>query len=164
METVYLALGSNVGDSLHYLQKAYQLLGDGVLQNPRMAPIYRSKPVGYIDQPDFLNTVVSGQTDLAPGELLTRIKQLEHQIGRIKRFRWGPREVDIDIILYGDLVFETPDLIIPHPSYHERIFVLQPLLDLDPSLVDPASHKPIAKILADLPADTAPLEALTSEA
>jgi 2-amino-4-hydroxy-6-hydroxymethyldihydropteridine diphosphokinase len=153
MTEVYLALGSNVGDSPALFKQAMSLLAKDVLTDIKQAPIYITKPVGYTDQPNFLNTVISGQTDLAPGELLTRVKQLEHEIGRIKRFHWGPREIDIDIIFYGGLLLETPDLVIPHPRLYERDFVLAPLHDLNPDLLDPSSGQTVSQLLANLQAD-----------
>lgn len=153
MTEVYLALGSNVGDSPALFEQAVKLLGKNVLTNIKQAPHYITKPVGYTDQANFLNTVISGQTELAPGELLTRVKQLEHEIGRIKRFHWGPREIDIDIIFYGSLILETPDLVIPHPRLYERDFVLAPLNDLKPELIDPASGLTISQLLANLQVD-----------
>src|SRR5207253_47825 len=103
MTEVYLALGSNVGDSQAYITKAVKLLGSDI-KNIRQAPIYRSKAVGYTDQPDFLNTAIQGRTALSPQELFKFIKEIEQRIGRIERFRWGPREIDIDIILYDNQI------------------------------------------------------------
>lgn len=146
MMTVYLALGSNVGDSTGHIKQAVDLL-DNVLNDMRQAPVYVSKAVGYTDQPDFLNTAVSGQADLEPEALLDRLKEIEQDVGRGASFRWGPREIDIDIILYGDRVLDSQRLVIPHPSFRERDFVLQPLNDLDPSLVDPVSGQTVRQLL-----------------
>lgn len=159
MAKVYLALGSNVGDSRGYIEKAIGLLGDpgstsgATLQDIQRAPIYRSKAVGYTDQADFLNTAVSGQTSLSPEELLAFIKKTEQQIGRVERFRWGPREIDIDIIFYDDRILETADLTLPHPAFRQRDFVLRPLQDLDPQLSDPVSSRTVSELLGQLPAD-----------
>jgi 2-amino-4-hydroxy-6-hydroxymethyldihydropteridine diphosphokinase len=149
MTTVYLALGSNVGDSRRYISDAIAQLGDNV-SDIRQAPLYKSKAVGYTDQPDFLNTAISGQTALSPPELLVRIKAIEKQLGRIERFRWGPREIDIDIIFYGDTVLETEELTVPHPAFRDRVFVLQPLHDLDPKLIDPISGQTVGQLLDKL--------------
>src|SRR4051812_44554807 len=119
METVYLALGSNVGDSQEHIKKAVQLLGES-LQHIKRAPIYRSKAVGYTDQPNFLNTAIEGQTQLSPQKLLKFIKDVEKRVGRVARFRWGPREIDIDIIFYGDQIVEQDGLTIPHARFAER--------------------------------------------
>jgi 2-amino-4-hydroxy-6-hydroxymethyldihydropteridine diphosphokinase len=151
MTTVYLALGSNVGDSARYIMKAQDLLGP-VLHDIQRAPLYVSKAVGFTDQADFLNTAVSGQTELSPHALLKVIDDVEQQVGRVKRFRWGPREIDIDIIFYGNQVLETGSLTIPHPSFQERDFVLRPLVDLDSKIVDPVSRKTVKQLLDSLDA------------
>lgn len=147
---VYLALGSNVGNSQDYIARATKLLGDQ-LSGLRSAPIYTSKPVGYTEQADFYNTVLEGETNLTPTELLDFTQSVEQRVGRIRRFRWGPREIDIDIILYGEKVVDEPDLHIPHQRFAERDFVLKPLLDLNPSLVDPRSHRSIQELYNELP-------------
>lgn len=146
METVYLALGSNMGDSRHFFEKAVELLGQSV-RDIDMAPLYRSKPVGYTNQPDFLNTVVRGRTQLTPQQLLEFIKTVEQKTGRVKRFRWGPREIDIDIILYGDHIVERKDLTIPHARFREREFVLRPLCDLNPEIKDPLTKQTAQQLL-----------------
>ncbi len=158
---VYLALGSNVGDSHAHIKEAIELLAGGVIEDIKRAPLYTSKAVGYTDQPDFLNTAISGRTELQPLELLRAIKQIERRVGRIQRFRWGPREIDIDIIFYGDTLLDTPDLVIPHPRFAERGFVVQPLVDLEPTLADPQSGQTVAELLARLPPESLP--SLTSD-
>ena len=160
MSTVYLALGSNVGDSHATIAQAIALLARGAVTDIRCAPLYTSKAVGYTDQPDFLNTALIGQTELPPLELLRALKQIEQRVGRIKRFRWGPREIDIDIIFYDDELLNTAELVIPHPRFAERSFVLQPLVDLDADLVDPLSGQTVAQLLKGLPPES--LAALTS--
>jgi 2-amino-4-hydroxy-6-hydroxymethyldihydropteridine diphosphokinase len=149
MVTVYLALGSNVGDSARYIAKAIDLLSP-VLNDIQQAPLYTSKAVGYTDQADFLNTAISGQTELSPQDLVQAIGDIERQLGRVKRFRWGPREIDIDIILYGQQILKTEGLTIPHPSFRERDFVLQPIADLNSKLIDPVSQKTIKQLLEHL--------------
>lgn len=146
MITVYLALGSNIGDSRANIDQAVRLLGSAV-QQIKQAPLYTSKAVGYTDQPDFLNTAISGHTDLDPKTILEFIGKAERQVGRTASFRWGPREIDIDIIFYGDQVLKTDNLTIPHPSFRERDFVLQPLKDLDPALKDPVSGQTVQQLL-----------------
>jgi 2-amino-4-hydroxy-6-hydroxymethyldihydropteridine diphosphokinase len=143
---VYLALGSNVGNSAQYITKSIDLLGSN-LKSIQCAPLYTSKAVGYTDQADFLNTAISGQTELSPEALLKFINEVERQIGRVKRFRWGPREIDIDIIFYGDRTFQSENLTIPHPSFRERDFVLQPLTDLNSAVIDPVSQKTAKQLL-----------------
>ncbi len=152
METVYLALGSNVGDSRAFIAQAIESLSES-LSNIQSAPLYRSKAVGYTDQPDFLNTVVRGQTDLTPLELLKFVKTVEQKTGRVRRFRWGPREIDIDIIFYGDKVIEEEGLTIPHARFRERDFVLRPLCDLNPDAIDPVGKLSARELLNKLPAE-----------
>jgi 2-amino-4-hydroxy-6-hydroxymethyldihydropteridine diphosphokinase len=149
MTTVYLALGSNVGDSEANIGKAVELLAENI-SDIRLAPLYKTKPVGYTDQPDFVNTALSGQTGLSADELLKFVKSVEKEVGRIQRFRWGPREIDIDIIFYGKTVLETQQFTLPHPRFRERDFVLRPLCDLDPDFTDPVSGKTVAELLSAL--------------
>ena len=146
MTTVYLALGSNVGDSSAHIKKAVGLLAEAV-KDIKQAPVYRSKPVGHTDQPDFLNTAVCGRTNLEPDELLVFLQGVEAKVGRTQTFRHGPREIDVDIIFYGDLRLETPALTVPHPAFRDRDFVLQPLCDLDPELVDPSTGRTVSQLL-----------------
>lgn len=150
MHTVYLALGSNVGDKQHHIQKAIELLHAHVASITQ-APLYETKPVGYQKQDNFLNTAIQGDTDLSPQALLTFVKQIEKYVGRITRFRWGPREVDIDILLYDDRVHHDETLEIPHPRMHMRDFVLRPLADLAPELTHPVFKKPISQLLEEIP-------------
>lgn len=148
MTEVYLALGANVGDRQANIEQAVELLGEKI-QHIKVASLMETKAVGYTDQPDFLNTVVSGETDLNPEELLKYIKNIEQQVGRVKTFRWGPREIDIDIIFYGDQTYKSEHLTIPHPEYQNRDFVLKPLVELNSDLKDPSTDKPIVGFLTD---------------
>lgn len=150
MSTVFLALGSNVGDSGANIRRAVGLLATKIA-NIQEAPVYTSKAVGYTDQPDFLNTALRGETELSPFELLGFVKDIEQEVGRIHRFRWGPREIDIDIIFYDGQVLATPDLTIPHQRFAERDFVLRPICDIDDVWVDPVSHKSCRELLDTLP-------------
>ena len=152
MATIYLALGSNVGNSKGYIEQAIELLGASV-NNIQRAHLYSSKAVGYTYQADFLNTAVSGQTGLSPEALLAFVKQIEQEVGRVERFRWGPREIDIDIIFYDDLKLESPELTIPHPAFRNRDFVLRPLKDLNPLMVDPVTGQTIAQLLDKITPD-----------
>jgi 2-amino-4-hydroxy-6-hydroxymethyldihydropteridine diphosphokinase len=149
MITVYLALGSNVGDSAQYIAKAIQLLGSSIY-NIKQAPLYASRAIGYTNQANYLNTAISGQTELPPQDLMDFINKVEQQVGRVKRFRWGPREIDIDIIFYGNQVLKTEALTVPHKRFRERDFVLQPLVDLNGDVVDPLSQKTVGYLLTQL--------------
>jgi 2-amino-4-hydroxy-6-hydroxymethyldihydropteridine diphosphokinase len=151
--TVYLGLGSNVGDCRAQIEKAIELLTKKVTVQ-KLAPLYRTKPFGLLNQADFLNSAIMGQTDLNPEELLAFVKEIEQQVGRVKRVRWGPREIDIDIIMYGSLIYHSHSLTIPHPGFVERDSVLVPLIDLDPELRDPVSGKTVTNLLKQLPLES----------
>ena len=148
MHKVFLALGANVGNRERNINLSIKLLKEKI-KNVRLAPIYESKAVGYKDQANFLNTALLGFTALSPLELLDFIKKVEKKVGRIKRFKWGPREIDIDILFYENLIYKEDKLQIPHPRLHERDFVLQPLLDLEPQFEHPVFKKTVKKLLEE---------------
>lgn len=152
MAVVYIALGSNVGIGDQQFDKAISLL-EKKLTDIVETRRYSSKAVGVTDQPDFLNSVIQAKTSLNPHELLALTQATEQSVGRIHRFRWGPREIDIDIIFYNDEIIDTPELTIPHPRFAERDFVLKPLCDLNPDIIDPRSHKTIAELYSQLSAE-----------
>lgn len=149
LSIAYLALGTNLGDRPGNLQAAIAALFPEVMVLAS-SPVYETQPWGLTDQPNFLNMVVSGKTHLAPLALLKYLKDLETQLGRVPSFRYGPRKIDIDILFYDDIIYKTPELIIPHPNLHERAFVLAPLADLAPELVHPALGKTIRQLLAEV--------------
>ncbi|MBE7382975.1 MAG: 2-amino-4-hydroxy-6-hydroxymethyldihydropteridine diphosphokinase [Leptolyngbya sp. SIO1E4] len=141
-----IALGSNLGDPPAILEGAIQRLN----QHPHIAvtaqsSVYQTAPVGP-PQPDYLNVCVLLETDLAPEELLRILLQTEAAFGRVRRERWGPRLLDLDLLLFGDLVLTTPTLQIPHPRMHERAFVLVPLAEIATNWADPISGKTIAQL------------------
>jgi 2-amino-4-hydroxy-6-hydroxymethyldihydropteridine diphosphokinase len=128
---VFLALGSNLGDREYYIEQALNCIQD--LRNTRIrekSNIYETEPVGNKDQARFLNMVVKIETELPPEELLTRLQEIESLLKRTREIHWGPRTIDIDILLYGRLQIELPHLTIPHPRMLERAFVLIPLRDV----------------------------------
>ncbi|MGE5618216.1 MAG: 2-amino-4-hydroxy-6-hydroxymethyldihydropteridine diphosphokinase [Sphingomonadaceae bacterium] len=135
--TAYLSLGSNVGDRLAHLRQAVDLLSATPgISVQRVAGVYETEPVGVEDQPWFLNTVVEVSTELAPRDLLSAVKAVERSVGRTPTFRWGPREIDVDIVLYEGVEVSDGDLTVPHPRMRERLFVLLPLRELCPSWRD----------------------------
>ena len=131
MARAFLALGSNLGDREAYIRDAVAAMPDVVA----MSEIYETEPVGPEGQGPYLNAVVELDTDLTPRELLELCQRLEAAAGRVRAERWGPRTLDVDVLLVGDLAVDEPDLIVPHPRMWERDFVLRPLADLAPELV-----------------------------
>jgi 2-amino-4-hydroxy-6-hydroxymethyldihydropteridine diphosphokinase len=128
-------MGSNLGDSRRLLRDAVEALGDRVVA---VSPVYETEPLGGPpDQQDYLNIVVELETDQTPRELLGVCRRLEAAAGRVRSERWGPRTLDVDVLLVGELRVDEPDLIVPHPRMHERRFVMAPLADLVPELVPP---------------------------
>jgi 2-amino-4-hydroxy-6-hydroxymethyldihydropteridine diphosphokinase len=142
----FLALGSHLGDRLENLRQARNNLTQQVVII-KSSSIYETPPWGVLDQPPFLNQVVEAHTDLSPLELLTFIKQIELEMGRVKSERYGPRLIDIDILLYGDQIINLPDLVIPHPYMIERAFVLVPLTEIQPNLVIPGENRIVKEFL-----------------
>jgi 2-amino-4-hydroxy-6-hydroxymethyldihydropteridine diphosphokinase len=133
MTRAFLSLGSNLGERRQFLSEAVGSLGSSVVA---VSPVYETDPVGGPDQGRFLNLVVELDTDLSPRELLAVCHRLESGAQRVRTKRWGPRTLDVDIIWMDGIELDEPDLQIPHPRWKERTFVLQPLADLAPELVD----------------------------
>ncbi len=146
---VYLALGANLGRRRKTLQSAVEALGEAMAIEA-ISPIYETEPWGIVDQPTFLNLCLSGQTWLSPAELLATVKMIERRLGRVDGERWGPRLIDIDVILYGDRVVEDGQINVPHPRFHERAFVLVPLADIAGETVDPRSGKRVRELLQEV--------------
>jgi 2-amino-4-hydroxy-6-hydroxymethyldihydropteridine diphosphokinase len=144
---VYLSLGSNLGDRLEQLQTARVFLKElGEIE--KTSSIYETEPWGFADQPAFYNQVVLLETTFEPLELLHGIKLIEQKMGRTPTFRYGPRVIDIDILLFDDIVFTDPDLTIPHPELKNRAFVLAPLADIAPSVVMHGETMTVTALLA----------------
>ncbi len=135
----YIGIGSNLDDPIQHARRAFQVLS-GILASCCVArsPLYRSAPVGGPpDQPDYINAVAALDTGLTPGQLLAVLQALELAQGRTRTVRWGPRTLDVDLLLYDRLICDDPRLILPHPRLHERAFVLYPLYDIAPTLTIP---------------------------
>ncbi len=147
--TVFLALGSNLGDRKANLEKALQLLGER-LSMERLSSLYESEPVGLKEQPLFLNAVCSVKTDIGPFQLLSLLKGVEVALGRVPGFPDAPRLIDLDILFYGNLVIKTDHLVIPHPRLEERAFVLIPLAEIAPDLIHPVSGRSIEDLLTSI--------------
>jgi len=148
MKTVYLSLGSNVGDREKHLAAAIAALGTHGIRMTRQSSVYLTEPVDFEAQSWFLNCVVEADTDLMPRQLLRAIRQIENEIGRRRLVRSGPRVIDLDILLCGSSVIRTQELEVPHPHMTERRFALVPLAEIAPTARHPIENKTVAELLA----------------
>ncbi len=145
-----IALGSNLGKSLTTLENAIE----SIAKTPGITLIshsswYRTKPIGP-PQPDYINGCALVKVELSPHQLLATLLEIEQKFGRVRKEHWGARTLDLDIILYGNLVIDTPDLQIPHPRMRERAFVLVPLAEIEPNWIEPLSRKTITELLKEV--------------
>lgn len=138
MPVVAVALGSNVGDRQAHLNWA-SVIFKHLFADVRVSSYHETAPVGYLDQPSFLNAALVATVDESPEALLAWMLELERQRGRTREVANGPRTLDLDLILYGDVVVSKPGLTVPHPRFRDRAFVLEPLAEIAPSLVDPVT-------------------------
>ncbi|MFA6468319.1 MAG: 2-amino-4-hydroxy-6-hydroxymethyldihydropteridine diphosphokinase [Bacteroidota bacterium] len=144
---IYLGLGSNVGDKVEFLAAAIRGIADfDMTVVDAVSDIYQTEPVGTVVQDDFLNLAVSVRTDLTVEEFHAKMKWLEQEIGRKESERWGPREIDIDLLFFDAVIMETEKLRIPHRELVNRKFVLQPLADIAPMMIHPEEHKSIEEL------------------
>jgi len=148
MITVYIALGTNVGEREANLLQALRLLPESGVHIHRVSSIYETEPVDYLDQEWFLNMVLEAQTELDALDLLSALRVIEARMGSKKAFAKGPRKIDLDILLYGSEAIDTPELQVPHPRMLERKFVLIPLAEIAPGLRHPSWKSGVAHILA----------------
>jgi 2-amino-4-hydroxy-6-hydroxymethyldihydropteridine diphosphokinase len=151
MATVYLALGSNVGDRPANLGEAISRMTQSGVQITKLSSIYETEPVDYLDQPWFLNAVLEARTELSAVELLATLRGIEFEMGSKKPFAKGPRLIDLDILLYDDEAIDTPNLQVPHPRMLQRNFVLAPLAEIAPALRHPSWPANAAELLARSP-------------
>ena len=142
MITIYLSLGSNIGNRKKNLEKALIELNKSNIKEIKISSFYETEPVGP-KQRNFYNIAGKFKTNLKPQELLKTVKQIEEKLGRIKTYHWGPRLIDIDILFYGKQIVKTKNLIIPHKEIINRSFVLVPMNEIAPNFVHPANHKTI---------------------
>ena len=139
--TGFIGLGSNLGDRESFLRQACENLATTEHLNiARVSAIYETEPWGYREQPAFLNAVARIETSLGPLQLFLAMQRIERQMGRTRQFRWGPREIDLDLLLYDKSVVDRPGLTVPHPAMYERGFVLVPLAEIAPGLVLPTGE------------------------
>jgi 2-amino-4-hydroxy-6-hydroxymethyldihydropteridine diphosphokinase len=148
MPRVFLGLGSNIGNKEENINKALACISE-VYIIKKTSHLYQTEPVGGIKQDWFLNCVVEIQTDVDPKQLLFTLKSIERKIGRKKTVKNGPRIIDIDILFYGNHVLNTKSLVLPHPSIQERLFVLQPMMDINPDLIHPVFKRSIHELYHD---------------
>jgi len=147
----YLCLGSNLNNPETQVQQALQKLRDDPnIRILKSSTLIQTKPLGNLNQPDFYNQVIEVETSYSSDELLQKALNLENQMGRVRSEHWGPRIIDIDILLYEDEVKHTQDLILPHPEMTKRKFVLELLCSIAPDLIHPVLHKSIANLLKDI--------------
>ena len=159
MHLAYIGFGSNIGDRLTHIQNAIRaLLKTEGITLQRISSVYKTDPVGFEAQAQFLNGVAAIQTHLPPLSLLHILKDIEAAVGRQHRVRWGPREIDLDILIYGDLCLQTEKLVIPHPEMHLRRFVLVPLAEIAPDLVHPVFQETVQTLLERLEDDKSVLK------
>ncbi len=148
MPTVFLSLGSNIGDRKDNLHAAIAELAPAGIEIKKVSSLYETEPVDYLDQPWFLNCALEAETELPPQALLRVLHSIESQLGSKKEFSKGPRKIDLDILLYGEETLDSPDLQIPHPRMLSRRFVLAPLAEIAPNLQHPSWCSTAAQLLA----------------
>ena len=150
MTTTYIGIGSNLGKRKDNCMTAINHLAESGITVSKHSSLMETEPWGGLDQPKFINMVVQADTDHDPVQLLILLKNIEQKMGRTPSVRWGPRAIDLDILLYGVTIVKTSDLEIPHPRLQERDFVLRPLAEIAPDLVHPVLKKSIRQILNQL--------------
>ena len=148
--SVYLSLGSNIGERENHLREAIRRLG-GLGRLTSMSSFYETEPVEVTDQAWFLNCAVALETAILPARLMLELLRIERGMGRQRNQKKGPRSIDIDILLFGDTVVNTPDVTLPHPAMQQRRFVLEPLAEIAPDLRHPVSNKTVRELLDQLP-------------
>jgi 2-amino-4-hydroxy-6-hydroxymethyldihydropteridine diphosphokinase len=147
--TIYIGLGSNIGDRVARLREAVVHLSK-VIEVTRASRLYVHAPLGYVSKDAFINAVVEGRTTLKPFDLLVELQKIERAMGRCRGIQYGPRPIDLDILFYGTAQMESLELTIPHPRLAKRAFVLKPLAELAPNLMHPVLYYTVTQLLADV--------------
>jgi 2-amino-4-hydroxy-6-hydroxymethyldihydropteridine diphosphokinase len=150
MSTVFIGIGSNLGNREQNCTSAIKLLIENGLKVTKMSRKVETEPWGVENQPRFINMAVKAETVLEPLKLLAMLKDIESRLGRKSDIRWGPRIIDLDILFYDDIVIKTPELNIPHPGISERVFVLRPLSEIAPDKIHPVLQKSIKKMFDEI--------------
>lgn len=156
---IFLLLGTNLGNRLKNLDTAKQLISKEIGGIERISSVYKTAPWGKTDQPDFYNQVIEIKSEHAPSVLLSKILQIENTMGRMRKEKWGPRVIDIDILFFNKIILNTPGLTLPHPALHERKFALMPMAEVGPEFYHPVFGKSISALLQEC-ADNLPVERL----
>jgi 2-amino-4-hydroxy-6-hydroxymethyldihydropteridine diphosphokinase len=150
MIDVYLLLGSNLGNRQGYLRQAINLIETEIAPVSKASSIYETQSWGKTDEPDYLNQVICIRTDLPPDIILEKILDIELKMGRKREIKWGSRIIDIDILFYGSDIISEPNLVVPHPQLHNRMFTLAPLVEIAPDFVHPLLGKHIFELKTEL--------------
>lgn len=152
MNRVFIAFGSNMGNSSEIIEEALDKLDhpEARICIQKRSGIYRTKPYGYLAQPDFLNGAILAETELTCHQVLMRLQAIETELGRIRTIHWGPRTIDLDILFYNNEIINEPFLQVPHPDLQNRDFVLRPLCDLEEDYMHPVLQKTVGELLKQL--------------
>jgi dihydroneopterin aldolase/2-amino-4-hydroxy-6-hydroxymethyldihydropteridine diphosphokinase len=150
MSVAYIGIGSNVGKRKENCYRALTLLKQKGIKITKMSSFHETEPWGYKNQPSFLNMVIEAETKLGARDLLETLQQIEKKLGREKSFKWGPRTIDLDMLLFDNMSVQENDLMIPHPLMHKREFVLKPLCEITPALRHPVLKVSVQKLLEQL--------------
>jgi 2-amino-4-hydroxy-6-hydroxymethyldihydropteridine diphosphokinase len=155
LSKAYISIGSNLGDRLEYIREAIKMMKQSKdIEICKASSVYETEPKGYKDQPHFLNMALELETALEPLNLLELLLNIESQMGRERYQRWGPRNIDLDLLLYDDIILNSDKLTLPHPRMHQRGFVLVPLAEIAPKLVHPLLKKSVERLLEELSTDS----------
>ncbi len=155
MAVAYISFGSNIGNRMEYIETALGIIrANSYVQQIQVSSYYETEPVGNIDQPKFINGVAKIATVFPCKDLLSFLQGIEGRLGRERTVKWGPRTIDLDILLYDDVCISQPDMQVPHPEMHKRAFVLIPLCEIAPEVRHPVLKKTIRELVENIPNET----------